>query len=442
MTDRFSAYESGQRRFARAQPVADYRHGTVHVPSRAAAATPTPAVVRPPDPPGLILGELEGNAGAVAIDLAKLLDGRLMIQGVSGAGKSWTLRRLVEQACGNVQVLVVDPEGEFDTLARELDILHVAGHQLDTVALGRLAARCREHRTSLVLDLSDCDREQQMIAIAPFIEALVEAPRQHWHPCLVAIDEAHLFAPFGGHTTAATSVRKAAIGAVVDLMGRGRKRGLVGVLATQRLARLAKSVTSEVSNFLIGLNTQDLDIKRAADQIGWEARRAFDRLPLLQPGEFIAVGRAFSRQPSKLKVGAIRSEHKGATPAIAPPTAVQPAEASRLLGIDELIADAQADDEDRVDSESALAVGARGVRAFIRDAAFAASGRVYEALVKIAPEGATAKSLAKHLGLKKWDVNHAVALLDQYGVLEFGEPIDGERAVAIDRNFLNPRGGA
>jgi hypothetical protein len=43
-------------------------------------------------------------------------------------------------------------------------------------------------------------------------------------------------------------------------------------------------------NFLIGVNTLDLDVKRAAETIGWETRKAYDRLPVLQPGEFVACG--------------------------------------------------------------------------------------------------------------------------------------------------------
>jgi uncharacterized protein len=62
------------------------------------------------------------------------------------------------------------------------------------------------------------------------------------------------------------------------------------MLATQRLARLSKSVVSEVHNFLIGVDTLDLDVKRAAETIGWETRKAYDRLPVLQPGEFVACG--------------------------------------------------------------------------------------------------------------------------------------------------------
>jgi uncharacterized protein len=35
-----------------------------------------------------------------------LLDGHLLIQ---GAGKTWTLRRLMEQSAGRIQQIIVDP---------------------------------------------------------------------------------------------------------------------------------------------------------------------------------------------------------------------------------------------------------------------------------------------------------------------------------------------
>lgn len=434
LVDRFSAYEDGQRRI-------DYRRDTVARPVTPAvpALTSPPSVpapkVRPPDPPGLLLGELD-TGGGIAIDLPRLLVGRLLIQGVSGAGKSWTLRRLLEQARGQVQLIVIDPEGEYGSLAEALGIPHVMGHTLDAAALRELALRCRERRLSIVLDLSECDRTGQMIAVAPFLEGLVDAPREHWRPCVVAIDEAHLFAPFGGHSTADTSVRKAAIGAVVDVMGRGRKRGLAGVLATQRLARLAKSVTSEVSNFLVGLNSQDLDIKRAAEQIGWDARKAFDRLPVLQPGEFVAVGRAFSTQPAQLKVGPVRSEHKGAAPTLEAPGVMTIEEARAMLDIEGLIEQTATE---AAAADELLNRGTQAVRTFLRDPAFNVAADVYRALREIAPNGTTLKSLATHLNSSLDQVGPAIALLDQFGVIAFGpEPKKGDpkgRPVAIDRAF-------
>ncbi len=37
-----------------------------------------------------------------------------------------------------------------------------------------------------------------MIAVAAFFHSLIECPGEMWHPIVVAIDEAHLFAPLGG----------------------------------------------------------------------------------------------------------------------------------------------------------------------------------------------------------------------------------------------------
>ena len=54
--------------------------------------------------------------GNVSIDLTRLLETRLLIQANSGAGKSWAIRRLIEQTANNVQQIIIDPEGEFSTL--------------------------------------------------------------------------------------------------------------------------------------------------------------------------------------------------------------------------------------------------------------------------------------------------------------------------------------
>ncbi len=55
------------------------------------------------------------------IDLQKLLDTRALIVANSGGGKSYALRRLLEQTCNKVQQLVIDPEGEFFTLRQKHD---------------------------------------------------------------------------------------------------------------------------------------------------------------------------------------------------------------------------------------------------------------------------------------------------------------------------------
>ena len=375
------------------------------------------------------LGDAE-IGGSIGVDLGRLVEGRLLIQGASGAGKSWTLRRLLEQTHGRIQQLVVDPEGDFASLAEKYGHLQVAAHLLDSAALATLARRARRHRLSLLVDLSDLERDGQMIAITALLSALIQMDREHWHPVLVAIDEVHLFAPFGGQSTAPQPIRKAAIDAVVDLMARGRKRGLCGVLATQRLARLAKSAASEVQNFLIGLNTLDLDIRRAAETIGWDARRAFDRLPLLEPGQFAAVGPAFTQNPTLLTVGPVITEHRGATPALSGLEAIEPEDAARLVDLDALVEASAADAATR--AEDTLIPGTRAVRAFLREPAFATAARIWQALVDLAPDGAAVADLAPHLSEPNDDVIAALGLLDRYGALEFSGD-DSARAVRLDR---------
>lgn len=377
----------------------------------------------------ILLGRADGER-PVTLDLARLLDGRLLIQGASGAGKSWTLRRLLEESAGRIQQLVIDPEGEFRGLAEMLGHLHVEAAGFDGPAIAELGRRVRQHRLSLVLDVSELGREEQMIAVAAFLHALIEAPREHWQPALVAVDEAHLFAPFGGQAAAGTAVRRAATGALVDLMSLGRKRGLAGVLATQRLARLAKSVVSEVLNFLIGINTLDLDVRRAAETIGWDARRAFDRLPLLEPGQFVAAGPAIAAGgvravPVTVAVGTVKSRHAGAAPVLGPrPAALAPEAARALIDLDALAA-AQGPDP-------ALSTGYRAIRSFIRQPEFPLAGRVFAALKALMPDGAALDDLAAHLAVQRGALDAAVALLDSVHAVE----ISGQ-AVRVAPRFLS-----
>jgi hypothetical protein len=378
----------------------------------AAPVKQPPRVIRDGD---ILLGTAS-NGDQIGVGLAKMIEGRLLIQGVSGAGKSWTLRRLLEQTAKTIQQIIIDPEGEFRQFAAALDILHIDGSKLDLATLTLAAQRIREHRASVVLDLAELDMDGQMQAATAFIGALIAAPKEHWHPALVAIDEAQLFAPHGGHAES-PAVRKASVGAMADLMTRGRKRGLGAILATHRLARLAKSVASPVLNFMIGLNTLDLDIRRAAENIGWDARKAFDKLPVLSPGDFVAVGPGFSISPTQLRVGQVETPHVGSTPKLTTPTRVAPAAAAKLLDLDALLATSAADAATL--QENAMLPGTRAIRGFIRDISFPIAGQIWGELIALAPNGALLADLSKHLKAKPSEIAAALALLDLYGAVEF-----------------------
>jgi DNA helicase HerA-like ATPase len=174
------------------------------------------------------------TAGAPAtLDLEELLATRLLVQGNSGSGKSHLLRRLLEQSAPWVQQTIIDPEGDFVALADRFGHLLIDAEDHTERGLQVAGERARIHRVSAVLNLEGLDAENQMRRAAAFLSGLFEPARDHWYPMLVVVDEAQLFAPaVAGEVS--DEARKLSLGAMTNLMCRGRKRGLAGVIATQR----------------------------------------------------------------------------------------------------------------------------------------------------------------------------------------------------------------
>lgn len=244
-------------------------------------------------------------ATGTPIDLARLLETRLLVQANSGGGKSWALRRILEQTAPKVQQFVLDPEGEFSSLREKFDYVVCAPHDGDAVAHPKtaklLARRLLESRVSAILDIYDLKAHERKAFVRNFCEALVDAPKKLWHPVLVVLDEAHVYAPEKGSAES--------LGPVIDLATRGRKRGYCLVAATQRLAKLHKDVAAELNNKLIGRTGLDVDVRRAADELGMSFRDAMKALKFLEAGEWYVFGPALSRSVSKITVGPVETTH-------------------------------------------------------------------------------------------------------------------------------------
>lgn len=250
-----------------------------------------------------------GNTSAgqpATLDLEELLATRLLVQGNSGSGKSHLLRRLVEQSAQWVQQAIIDPEGDFVTLAEMFGHVVVDASAHTEAALQQVAARVRQHRVSVVLNLENLETERQMRHAAAFLGGLFDVERDYWFPMLVVVDEAQLFAPAAAGEVS-DEARKASLGAMTNLMCRGRKRGLAGIIATQRLAKLAKNVAAEASNFLMGRTFLDIDMSRAADLLGMERRQA-EMFRDLNRGHFIALGPALARRPLPIRIGDVQTD--------------------------------------------------------------------------------------------------------------------------------------
>jgi len=264
----------------------------------------------------IVIGADDRSATPVRIDVEELLATRLLVQGNSGSGKSHLLRRILEQSASLVQQVVIDPEGDFVSLAEPFGHVVVDGSAYDGAEIVKLAARIRQHRASVILALDGLELEAQMRCAAMFMNTLFDAPRDQWYPALVVVDEAQMFAPAAAGDVA-DDVRRLSLSAMTNLMCRGRKRGLAGIIATQRLAKLAKNVAAEASNFLMGRTFLDIDMARAADLLGMERRQA-EQIRDLERGHFLALGPAICRRPVGVKIADVETRARNVVHGLMP----------------------------------------------------------------------------------------------------------------------------
>lgn len=224
---------------------------------------------------------------ALKVDALKLVNTRAIVQANSGGGKSWLLRVIAEQCAGKMQVVIIDPEGEFATLREKFDFALIGRSgetPIDLRSAALLARKLIELNISAVVNLSDLDDlESKREYLSTFLGSLMSVPQAFWHPVLILIDEAHKFCPEG---SAVASSR-----AVITLMDSGRKRGFAGLLATQRLSKLNKDAAAEGTNVFVGRTWLDLDRDRAGDLLGMRKAESLT-LRDLMPGEFYAFGPA------------------------------------------------------------------------------------------------------------------------------------------------------
>ncbi len=253
----------------------------------------------------MIIGKNTETKENVNIDLQKLISTRLLIQANSGGGKSWLIRRLLEQTHGKVQQIVIDLEGEFSTLREKYDYLLVGKDgeipaNIQTAEL--LAIKLLKLNVSAILDLSELKHHERITFVKRFLDSLVNAPRNLWHTCLVIVDEAHQFCPEKTKSESASSV--------IDLQTRGRKRGFCGVLATQRISKLHKDAAAECNNVLVGRTVLDIDRKRASDDLQFTTKEQSNNLKKLDDGDFFAYGPAISKEEViKVKIGDVKTTH-------------------------------------------------------------------------------------------------------------------------------------
>lgn len=261
------------------------------------------------------IGKTEDNTN-LHIDIDILLRTRMLIQANSGGGKSYVLRRILEQSHGKVQQIVIDLEGEFSTLREQYDYILIGkgGELMPSVRYaGEIAEKVLELGLSAIIDLYELKHHDRIHFVKLFLEAMINVRKELWRPCLIIIDEAHQYAPEKGESEA--------LSAVIDICTRGRKRSFCAILATQRISKLHKDAAAECNNKLIGRAGLDIDMKRAAEELGFTSKEDMLSLRTLQPGEFYAFGPAIAPIITKIKAGKVETTHPdiGSKSVLTPP---------------------------------------------------------------------------------------------------------------------------
>lgn len=296
-----------------------------------------------------------------SIDIDILLRTRGLIQSNSGGGKSWLIRRIAERAFGSVQIIIIDPEGEFATL-REKHGFVLVGKGGETPAdprsAGLVARRLLELNASAVCDIYELRPPDRHRWVRLFLEAMVDAPKELWHPVLVIVDEAHVFCPEKGQGESEAAT------AMIDLATRGRKRGFAPLYATQRLGKLSKNAAAELLNIMVGQTFIDIDQHRAAEALGIpraQEREFFAQMKVIEPGHFWCLGRAISKDRILVKVGPVATTHP--EPGSSKHAAAPPPPPSKIKHLLPKLADLPKEAEEKAQGEAALRMEIRALKA-------------------------------------------------------------------------------
>lgn len=299
---------------------------------------------------GEILSPPSRRKQTLRIDVEELLVTRLLLQADSGAGKSYALRRILEQTYGLALQWVIDPEGEFGTLREKGDYVIVGGENADVPVpslppgasqaefdklVASFVVALVELKVNVVFDLFDLSvamdaKTKNAVGrgvafdatragfVASLFRGLIALPKKLWCPMIVAVDEAQTFAPEGG------GKESPALVPLADWSARARKRGQCPLYSTNSLAMLANDVMRGVQNYLIGRCALDADNKRAAKYLRLDTDGQEELRLGMGKGEFFCFGPALSSTIAKVKVGKVETSHP--TPGKPAPVVPEPPE--------------------------------------------------------------------------------------------------------------------
>ena len=270
-------------------------------------------------------GRVAGDSGALPLVSlpAEALDDRIAIVGTAGSGKTYAAKGFVERLLeSGARVAIVDPLGVWWGLrasaaggAPGYPVVVFGGRHADipiTSDMGAALGRIIAHEALVcVVDLSDLGSSAaRRRFMAAFAEALYEANDEPLH---LVLDEADLWAP-----QRPIKGWESLLGHIEEIVRRGRVRGFIPWLITQRPAVVHKDVLSQ-ADILIAMKltaSQDRDaigawIEGQADR--QEGKRILGDLPRLQRGEgYVCIAPGLCSSAARSRQSALSTRARSA----------------------------------------------------------------------------------------------------------------------------------
>jgi len=273
------------------------------------------------NPNRVLLGHALGTCEEFYVDATELITGRTLVTSVSGYGKSYLIRLIVERTAGKCLIGIIDIEGEFASLREKFKFFLIIGQdipiQLETAEF--MAEKILEEGLSFIIDLSLIDTETGKQYVRIFYNRLIQLETIQRKPLLTIVEEGDEFAPQGG------TASQTCLETIKNLTKKGRKRGMGIIISTQRPAFVSKNVLSQCTKLkLIGRIEweSDLDtlkdflqvsptiLRHPKDKEGKIVDDGKPHVDSLEPGEFFVSG-SIVKNPTFIKVDSVITTHLG-----------------------------------------------------------------------------------------------------------------------------------
>ncbi|MGH2496543.1 MAG: helicase HerA domain-containing protein [Ktedonobacteraceae bacterium] len=292
--------------------------------------------------------------GALPFTKSRLSGASITILGRKGTGKSTTLAVFAEELLKqHVPLVIVDPQGEYYSLAQQFDII-VAGRaahalvSLDPEKAGALAEFSLTHNVPVVLSLPRYSAQERFTLLRCFFERLWTLEEDLRKPYFVLMEEAHTYLPQVG-TTPVFHI-------LSDIFLLGRKLGLGTIMATQRSQKIHKDTISQSEIYLLHKVTHPKDVEVYEELIPLSAKEVRAMIARLRKGSAIAVyedetlpEEVSSDVVVQVQIRNQETHHVGSTPTFetAEPLALRQLDEALVKELQALLAETQPGESER-----------------------------------------------------------------------------------------------